>query len=399
MKKYISLLCLLFAFILGGTAAAGNLYFLRWGMNGDAVYYELEISTSQGEILYDNDHVWQNAVIFSADIPDGMENEILWRVRAFNLYGDIIQDWSEMARFDTEETLLGRDAPRLSPDYQEGRWMRLLYPVYSFVGLPGAASYEIEVTDEEPENPEGTEPSAHRIWSASSDIMERYDESPRIGTYWWRVRCLDEDGNDLGVWSEARKMETPTDGWTIGLFGDSISHGGGRMSYGPSDPMYNLVFYLMEPVVNLAQSGDTSRRMLERFDTDVLPFNLKYLLIMGGTNSLRGGEDPQAVIDDLQAIGDKCRENGIRPIYLTLAPINPENIKYCFNEDTVPDWQERFSAVNEWIRTQDHIDTAALFSDSELLPPEYGQDGVHLDWKAKFLMARMINGELPGFIE
>lgn len=399
MVKYVCVLWLFFTFFIGKTAAAENLYFLKWNANADAVYYELEVSTSQGDILYDNDRVWQSEVIFPADIPEGMENEIRWRVRSFGLYGDTLKDWSEEFPFDTEENILERAAPRLSPDYQDGRWMRLLYPVYSFVGLPGAASYEIEVTDEEPENPDGTEPSEHRIWSASSEIMECYDESPRIGTYWWRVRCLDEDGNDLGVWSEARKMEMPTDGWTIGLFGDSISHGGGRMSYGPSEPMYNLVFYLTEPVVNLAQSGDTSRRMLERFDADVLPFHLQYLLIMGGTNSLRGGEDPEEVIADLQAIGDKCRENGIRPIYLTLAPINPENIKYCFNEDTATDWQDRFWAVNEWIRTQDHIDTASLFSENEALPPEYGQDGVHLDWEGKFLMARMINSALPKFME
>lgn len=58
--------------------------------------------------------------------------------------------------------------------------------------------------------------------------------------------------------------------------------------------------------------------MAERFEADVLPFRLRYLLIMGGTNSLRGGEDPEEVIGDLRYIGDKCRENGIKPIYLTL---------------------------------------------------------------------------------
>lgn len=128
--------------------------------------------------------------------------------------------------------------------------------------------------------------------------------------YWWRVRCLDEDGNALGVWSEARRMEMPVDGWETGLFGDSISHGGGRMSFSPSDALYNLGFYLDESTVNLAQSGDTSRRMAERFEADVLPFRLRYLLIMGGTNSLRGGEDPEAVIGDLRYIGDKCRKMG-----------------------------------------------------------------------------------------
>lgn len=194
-------------------------------------------------------------------------------------------------------------------------------------------------------------------------------------------------------------MEMPVDGWETGLFGDSISHGGGRMSFSPSDALYNLGFYLDEPMVNLAQSGDTSRRMAERFEADVLPFRLRYLLIMGGTNSLRGGEDPEEVIGDLRYIGDKCRENGIKPIYLTLAPINPDNIKRYFDEDTAPDWKERFSTVNEWIRTQDHIDTAVLFADMDVLSPEYGADGIHIDWKGKFLMGQLINRELPKFKE
>ena len=120
---------------------------------------------------------------------------------------------------------------------------------------------------------------------------------------------------------------------------------------------------------------------------------------MGGTNSLRGREDPENVIGDLRYIGDKCRENGIKPIYLTLAPINPDNIKRYFDEDTAPDWKERFATVNEWIRTQDHIDTAVLFADMDVLSPEYGADGIHIDWKGKFLMGQLINRELPKFKE
>ena len=94
-----------------------------------------------------------------------------------------------------------------------------------------------------------------------------------------------------------------------------------------------------------------------------------------------------------------ARENGIKPIYLTLAPINPDNIKRYFDEDTAPDWKERFSTVNEWIRTQDHIDTAVLFADMDVLSPEYGADGIHIDWKGKFLMGQLINRELPKFKE
>ena len=348
MKKCICLLWLLMAVCFCSPAGAETgLYFLSWDMDGDAVCYALEVTTEDGEVLYADDSVWQNEVIFPADISSEAEEKIFWRVRPFDLYGGPLHGWTEREPFDAAGSFLEREAPLLRPDNHEDRRMKLLYPVYSYVGLPGAKSYEVEVTDSEPENPDGTEPSMYRVWSGTSEIMEIYDDFPRTGVYWWRVRCLDEDGNALGVWGEARRMEMPVDGWETGLFGDSISHGGGRMSFSPSDVLYNLGFYLDEPAVNLAQSGDTSRRMAERFEADVLPFRLQYLLIMGGTNSLRGGEDPEAVIGDLRYIGDKCRENGIKPIYLTLAPINPDNIKRYFDEDTAPDWKERFSAVNE----------------------------------------------------
>ena len=60
--------------------------------------------------------------------------------------------------------------------------------------------------------------------------------------------------------------------------------------------------------------------MRERFDRDVRPFHLKYILILGGTNSLRAGVPAEDVIADLRDMGKKAREMGIRPIYLTLPP-------------------------------------------------------------------------------
>ncbi len=407
MKKFFFFLLLYAGLFLfpcpSGTYALDKpLYALEWDMNLDAVGYELSVFTeSEGQELpvYHKAQVWQHTVILNADDFSPAEGALFWKVRPFNLDGDPIGEWSEAMDWDSTAVALEREAPRLRNDYQVESGMTLLYPVYSYTGLPGMASYEIEVDDDVPENPDSAEPSVHRIWAGTSPIMERYDEEPRIGTIYWRVRGMDADGNPVGVWSEARKIENVTEGWRFGLFGDSISHGGGRMSFAPSDAAYSLTYYLEFPTVNLAQSGDTSRMMLERFDRDVLPFHPEYLLIMGGTNSLRGGEDPSSVIYDLQEIGNKCRANGIVPIYLTLAPINPENIRRCFDEDTVADWQARFAAVNQWIRTQDHIDTAAPFAGMGLMPTEYAVDGVHGDWRAKVLMGDEINRHISEFIK
>ena len=299
MKKCICLLWLLMAVCFCSPAGAETgLYFLSWDMDGDAVCYALEVTTEDGEVLYADDSVWQNEVIFPADIPSEAEEKIFWRVRPFDLYGGPLHGWTEREPFEAVGSFLEREAPLLRPDNHEDRRMKLLYPVYSYVGLPGAKSYEVEVTDSEPENPDGTEPSMYRVWSKVSEIMELYDDFPRTGVYWWRVRCLDEDGNALGVWSEAQRMEMPVDGWETGLFGDSISHGGGHISYGPADHEFSWLSYLNFPAINLSMSGDTSETMLERFEADVLPFHPRYLLILNGTNSLRAGVSAAEVIAD-----------------------------------------------------------------------------------------------------
>ncbi len=82
MKKCICLLWLLMAVCFCSPAGAETgLYFLSWDMDGDAVCYALEVTTEDGEVLYADDSVWQNEVIFPADIPSEAEEKIFWRVR------------------------------------------------------------------------------------------------------------------------------------------------------------------------------------------------------------------------------------------------------------------------------------------------------------------------------
>nr|WP_255711076.1 GDSL-type esterase/lipase family protein [Pelosinus baikalensis] len=87
----------------------------------------------------------------------------------------------------------------------------------------------------------------------------------------------------------------------VATFGDSITHGGGSVSYSPADWEYSYQYYLDFPSVNLGKSGDTSQTMVERFEQDVLPFHPQYLIILAGTNSLRGGVTAENVIADLKS--------------------------------------------------------------------------------------------------
>ena len=201
----------------------------------------------------------------------------------------------------------------------------------------------------------------------------------------------------MGQWSRVRSFRTdPADDWQVAVLGDSISHGGGHFSYSPAVFSFSWLHYLDFPAINLSQSGDTSGMTVERFDRDVLPFHPRYLIIMTGSNSLRAGEDTDAVIADLETMRQRCLENGICPILVTLPAINPENIDHVFEEPTADDWQERFDAVNAYIRTHVYIDMAAAIPTQDgLLPTQYALDGLHPDANGKALMGAYVNSVWP----
>lgn len=381
---------------------------LEWDKNIEAVWYEVEVfDEDPGEIpsdepskahAYDNPHVYVNSLVVEPSRQWGSDAGFYWRVRAFDLDGQPITDFSPLS-YTWGPAAEERNAPVIRNEANRAGYSTLLYPVYSFTWIPGAVKYEVEVTDEEPEDQDGIAPSAHRVWSQVTELTDLYDEKPRIGTYWWRVRGLAADGSPVGVWSLPQAFDTnPGTGWTVGVFGDSISHGGGHLSYAPTDAEYSYEAYLDFPVINLSQSGDTSQMMVERFEQDVPPFHVPYLLIMGGSNSLRAGVDPKDVITDLKEIQEKARSHGMEPILLTLPPINPANIKKAFQEPTVKDWKSRFDKVNAWIRTQPHIDTAEPFQDMDEMPTELALDGLHGDSRAKEMMADEINAHIWEFI-
>ena len=168
---------------------------------------------------------------------------------------------------------------------------------------------------------------------------------------------------------------------------------GGAISNPPSDARFDYSSYLPYKAKNLGKSGDTAETLEERFDQEVLPFKPKYLLIMGGSNSLRGGTSASDVIESLSAISKKCQDNNIRPIFLTLPPINPERIQRVFNEPTVSNWKTELAKVNAFIKNQpDYVDIyPSLVDEQGLLPVKYAQDGLHLDISGKKIIGRKVS--------
>jgi lysophospholipase L1-like esterase len=395
-KVLISLAASLF---VSGTAQATDLLYLHWTPNWDAVKYDLALSTAvHGRSMVRHQTVYMSDVL----LPEFYVKKIhdwSWQARPLDFDGHPIGPVSPMKPLKGPGKIIPRNAPLPRHDVSHIRGGTLLYPVYSYVGNPGISSYEIEVLSEYPENVNGIAHSMYHIGGGDFQYTDYYDEPPRFGTWYWRVRGKDENGKPIGEWSLPQRRTLSTEGWTIGLFGDSITHGGGRVSYGPNDLAYSYGHYLDFDTINLSNSGDTSETMVERFERDVLPFHLKYLLILGGTNSLRGGTPAEEVIGNLSAIEQKCRNHGIIPILLTLPPINPANIEKTFQEPTEGNWQDAFAKVNAWIRTRPHIDIASAFDESKPMPLDYAVDGLHGDVRAKKLMAAVINAHIGEFVK
>ena len=381
---------------------------LTWTKVKGAVIYEVEFLPSllppldknrlSESRLYSTRQVYNNG--HNPDLTRFADNSpVYWRVRALNFDGEPISSFSHPEPIYLDASVPHIKAPVTTSSFGSVNGSTLLYPVYSWLPIAHATQYEVELLDAPPENPNGTEPSMHRIWSAITALSDKYDDKPRFSSkpFYWRVRGLDEDGEAIGVYSDVVEFVTnPDTGWEIATFGDSISHGGGNMSYSPADWEYSYQTYLNFPTVNLSNSGDTSESSVDRFDDDVLPFHPRYLIILEGTNSIRGGTSAEEVISDLKALKDKCLKNKIAPIFLTLPPINPASIEKVFNEPTVDNWREEMNTVNEFIRTQTHIDLAREMNYPDgVMPVRLSLDGLHPDINAKKKMAAIINSELP----
>ena len=401
MNQKIIISTVLAALLAAGTVSAEGLLHLSWEPDNDAVKYDVTFSRrDQGKM----EGTWKTTAYMSDMLlPESGQFKDLqglyWQERPLDFDGYPIGAESGPRPLESSVTPVSRNAPLPRQDRSGERGGALLYPVYSYIGNPGASSYEIEVLSAYPENTEGTARSMYRIGGGDFLYTDFYDDTPRFGTWYWRVRGKDEEGNPVGQWSLPQKRQLSTEGYTIGLYGDSITHGGGRMSYGPNDLEYSYGHYLDFDTINLGDSGNTSHDMVERFDRDVLPFHLKYLLILGGSNSLRGGVPAEEVIRDLQEIQQKCRDHNIVPILLTLPPINPSSIDKVFHEPTAEGWEEAFRKVNAFIRTQPHIDTAAAFLYDNLMPEYLALDGLHGDVEAKKRMADMINRHIGEFVK
>jgi lysophospholipase L1-like esterase len=395
----------IFLVTANGYAQGGKVQ-LVWRNAEDAVMYELEVANipiknnqkaSSKQLVYSRKDISTPGVELDLSSFHG-ENlkRLYYRVRPLDL------DKNPRAAFADPVALskgvLNPEKPTITSFLKKNHPLPL-YPVYSWIPVLGAAAYQVEILNHVPENPNGIEGSQYKI---RADIVQGgfdyYDTHAYTepGVYYWRVIALDKNDKPIGRYSDAISFTVETGQTKWAVFGDSITHGGGAISNPPSDERFEYVSYLPFPVKNLGRSGDTIQMMVDRFETDVLPFKPQYMFILGGSNSIRGGVSGERVIASLQMLKNKCEENGITPIFLTLPPVNPERIQRVFNQPTADNWQIELEKVNDFIRNQPNaIEIYSLLADENgILPVKYSQDGLHPDISGKKIMAGSIQAFL-----
>ena len=302
-----------------------------WQANPIAVSYELEVLTSPPEnpngTTLSQHHLFSTQEVYThgyqLDLSDRSETVFYWRVRALDYYGNPLGVFSDANKLVVDHTFHEPVRPIINAFFNQNGMSTPLYPVYNWIPIEHVSGYEVEILNA-PDDSHGTEPSPYRIdTQLVTTGNDCYDNTPRItsGTYYWRVRGFDESNQPVGEYSDCSPFFVDlSQAAYSATFGDSITHGGGAISYSPADWEYSYQTYFQFPTINLGKSGDTSATMLQRFDSDVVPFHPKFLIILGGSNSLRGGTPAADVIGELSGIRDKCLVNGI---YREFSPCPP----------------------------------------------------------------------------
>lgn len=382
--------------------------FLVWHTVPNAVCYELELLDAPPEVeggikLSTKHHLFDTRKIFTngyqADLRPFKGKAIYWRARALGLHHEPIGEFCKAERIIVDESKPMPNCPLINNFDLMDYLPQPIYHVFDWIPLNAAAKYEVEMLIHPPAKENDTELSADNVWHMiSEDVASCYDEygRPYAGVYYWRVRALDENNQPIGTWSNSDKffVDDYTGGVNVAVLGDSISHGGGAVSYSPRALQYSYETYIDFPVVNISRSGDTAHTTLERFNNDVLPLKPKNLIISTGANCLRDASiSAEDVISDLSNINKLCLQNEIRPIFLTLMPINPDSLLKSFRTETDPDWHDKLVAINEFIKRQEFvIDLEPHFYDANgTMNPVFCVDGIHPDIRGKMLMGELIS--------
>ena len=256
-----------------------------------------------------------------------------------------------------------------------------LYPTYSWEPLPNTEFYLVQVL-----NSEGAV-IREMLNTESLNRVTDWQAFNEVGNFYWRVCVVDKNKKQLSEWSE-KKLISVTAPVTFAALGDSITHGGANfIPAGQISCQWETFCYLK--IKNIGRSGDTTAMLIERFERDVLPFQPKLLLIMGGVNDIREGAKAEDVIKNYEILRGKCSANNIIPVFCTLTPMNEE----IMTRRGIPfkkSWKAERRKINDWILNNGGVDVSKWLEDNGELRAEFTPDGLHPDLRGKMAIGNAV---------
>jgi len=189
---------------------------------------------------------------------------------------------------------------------------------------------------------------------------------------------INDFGNTRRYAAENASVKPPAAGeQRVVLMGDSITdnlHNAQR--FGP--------FFPGKPYFNRGISGQVTGQMLLRFYQDVVALQPKAVIIFGGTNDIGGNIGPvpmDAIENNLAAMADMARANGIKVIMASVTPVCDMPGRPPMTVGRPP---ETILTLNRWIKdySANHnlvfLDYfTATVDDKGFFRAELTEDGLH----------------------
>jgi len=155
---------------------------------------------------------------------------------------------------------------------------------------------------------------------------------------------INDFGNTKRYAAENAAVKPPAAGeQRVVLMGDSITDNlHSTQRFGP--------FFPGKPYFNRGIGGQVTGQMLLRFYQDVIALQPKVVVIFGGTNDIGGNVGPvpmEAIENNLAAMADMARANGIRVVMAALTPVCDLPGKPSMTGGRPP---ESIATLNRWIK-------------------------------------------------
>jgi lysophospholipase L1-like esterase len=192
------------------------------------------------------------------------------------------------------------------------------------------------------------------------------------------ANLINDFGNTRRYAAENASVKPPASSeQRVVLMGDSITdnlHNAQR--FGP--------FFPGKPYLNRGISGQVTGQMLLRFYQDVIALQPKAVVIFGGTNDIGGNIGPvplEAVENNLAAMADMARANGIKVILSSVTPVCDIPGRPPMTTGRPP---ESILTLNRWIKDYaashslvflDYF--SATVDEKGFLRAELTEDGLH----------------------